>query len=203
MLRQIWVDPLRGSSVKIGTIQRRLAWPLRKDDTHKSRSVNNFLGNLPSQQLARQVPYTPRFFCRGHWRRNYRTLGTARVRRFPLPEIVLWTTASQHPSESQTSECSDLLSRSRATFLIAAQRQPGKLQNWAHQPATTVLWIQDKHDNWDLRRSWELNLRLQIKKGCVERIAPRCTLSQNGYGTILKTQNRRMLLLLTYLTRRA
>ena len=31
-----------GSSVKIGTIQRRLAWPLRKDDTHKSRSVNNF-----------------------------------------------------------------------------------------------------------------------------------------------------------------
>ena len=26
-----------------GTIQRRLAWPLRKDDTHKSRSVNNFL----------------------------------------------------------------------------------------------------------------------------------------------------------------
>ena len=35
-------DSLRGSSVKIGTIQRRLAWPLRKDDTHKSRSVNNF-----------------------------------------------------------------------------------------------------------------------------------------------------------------
>ena len=27
------------SSVKIGTIQRRLAWPLREDDTHKSRSV--------------------------------------------------------------------------------------------------------------------------------------------------------------------
>ena len=35
------VDSLRGPSVKIGTIQRRLAWPLRKDDTHKSRSVNN------------------------------------------------------------------------------------------------------------------------------------------------------------------
>ena len=33
------LDSLRGSSVKIGTIQRRLAWPLRKDDTHKSRSV--------------------------------------------------------------------------------------------------------------------------------------------------------------------
>ena len=36
-------DSLRGSSVKIGTIQGRLAWPLRKDDTHKSRSVNNFV----------------------------------------------------------------------------------------------------------------------------------------------------------------
>ena len=44
-LRAIGVvlDSLRGSSVKIGTIQRRLAWPLRKDDTHKSRSVHNFL----------------------------------------------------------------------------------------------------------------------------------------------------------------
>ena len=35
------LDPLRRSSVKIGTIQRRLAWPLRKDDTHKSRSVSD------------------------------------------------------------------------------------------------------------------------------------------------------------------
>ena len=33
---------LRETSVKIGTIQRRLAWPLRKDDTHKSRSVSIF-----------------------------------------------------------------------------------------------------------------------------------------------------------------
>ena len=36
-------DSLRGSSFRIGTIQRRLAWPLRKDDTHKSRSVNKIL----------------------------------------------------------------------------------------------------------------------------------------------------------------
>ena len=41
-LNNLCLDSLRGSSVKIGTIQRRLAWPLRKDDTHKSRSVNNF-----------------------------------------------------------------------------------------------------------------------------------------------------------------
>jgi hypothetical protein len=40
------LDSLRGSSVKIGTIQRRLAWPLRKDDTRKSRSVSNFLSEF-------------------------------------------------------------------------------------------------------------------------------------------------------------
>ena len=36
-----WI-PLRGASGKIGRVQRRLAWPPRKDDTHKSRVVNNF-----------------------------------------------------------------------------------------------------------------------------------------------------------------
>ena len=36
------LDSFRGSSVKVGTIQRRLAWPLRKDDTHKSRSDTSF-----------------------------------------------------------------------------------------------------------------------------------------------------------------
>ena len=33
--KQAWSEP-----VKIVTVQRRFAWPLRKDDTHKSRSVN-------------------------------------------------------------------------------------------------------------------------------------------------------------------
>ena len=37
-------DSLRGSSVKVGTMQRRLARPLRKDDAHKSRSVNISFG---------------------------------------------------------------------------------------------------------------------------------------------------------------
>ena len=41
-------DSLRGSSIKIGTIQRRLAWPLRKDDTHKSRSVNTSFSSSSS-----------------------------------------------------------------------------------------------------------------------------------------------------------
>ena len=44
-------DSLRGSSDKIGTIQRRLAWPLRKDDTHKSRSVPSFFVSLWSYVL--------------------------------------------------------------------------------------------------------------------------------------------------------
>ena len=34
------MDSLRWSSIKLGTIQRILAWPLRNDDTHTSRSVN-------------------------------------------------------------------------------------------------------------------------------------------------------------------
>ncbi|KAK8291789.1 hypothetical protein V6Z12_D06G080600 [Gossypium hirsutum] len=36
-----------GTSDKIGTIQRRLAWPLRKDDTHKSRNGPNFFDFFP------------------------------------------------------------------------------------------------------------------------------------------------------------
>jgi hypothetical protein len=42
-LHKSLLDLLRESSVKIGTIQRRLAWPLRKDDTHKSRKYHTFL----------------------------------------------------------------------------------------------------------------------------------------------------------------
>ena len=44
MLFAMPLDSFRGSSVKIGTIQRRLAWPLRNDDTHKSRSDTSFFG---------------------------------------------------------------------------------------------------------------------------------------------------------------
>ena len=36
-------DSLLGSSVNIGTIQRRLTWPLRKDATHTSKSVSIIL----------------------------------------------------------------------------------------------------------------------------------------------------------------
>ena len=34
-------DPLRGSSVKLGTMYRILAWPLRRDDAHTSRRAND------------------------------------------------------------------------------------------------------------------------------------------------------------------
>ena len=34
------------SSVKIGTIQRRLAWPLRKDDTAKIENVSLFIATV-------------------------------------------------------------------------------------------------------------------------------------------------------------
>ena len=76
---------------------------------------NHHLGSVELQARPRFIGYF-----------DY-SLGSARVRRVPLPEIVLWTTALRYPSESQTPECSDLLSRSRATFVIMAQRQPGKL----------------------------------------------------------------------------
>ena len=42
-----WV-PLRRSSGKIGTIQRRLAWSLRKDDTHTLRKYHDFFDLLTS-----------------------------------------------------------------------------------------------------------------------------------------------------------
>ena len=40
--RDLAMDSLRGSSVKVGTIQRRLAWPLRKDDTQNREAFHIF-----------------------------------------------------------------------------------------------------------------------------------------------------------------
>jgi hypothetical protein len=63
-LHKSLLDLLRESSVKIGTIQRRLAWPLRKDDTHKSRKYHTFFCsnstyfrdfNLPLSCCARKL----------------------------------------------------------------------------------------------------------------------------------------------------
>ena len=60
--RKRLMDSFRGLSVKIGTIQRRLAWPLRKDDTHKSRRVDNFLQGIP---LCRSFGSAPGGYGRG------------------------------------------------------------------------------------------------------------------------------------------
>ena len=44
------------TSDKIGTIQRRLAWPLHKDDTHKSRNGPNFFFFFsPNQEHFQQL----------------------------------------------------------------------------------------------------------------------------------------------------
>jgi hypothetical protein len=51
------LDSLRGSSVQIGTIQRRLAWPLRKDDTHKSKSVNSCCRPPPRHGLFEDLTF--------------------------------------------------------------------------------------------------------------------------------------------------
>ena len=48
------LDSLWGSSVKIGTIRRNLAWPLRKDDTRKSRS-DNYLDSFIMFMLLRTI----------------------------------------------------------------------------------------------------------------------------------------------------
>ena len=49
-------DSLRGSSVKVGMTQGRIARPLREDDTHKSRSVNIIFA---IQFLARHSVFEP------------------------------------------------------------------------------------------------------------------------------------------------
>ena len=94
------LDSLRGSSVKIGTIQRRLAWPLRKDDTHKSRSVYNFFATAdlkPDNAATLMNVYgwlQWLFFC---WR-PYQvectgSLSTSEVKRLRARLVLGWGTA--------------------------------------------------------------------------------------------------------------
>ena len=69
LISSSFLDSLRGSSVKVGTIQRRLAWPLRKDDTHKSRSVNNNQLIFPvTVDLLEQHPDSLTPFCQEVYR---------------------------------------------------------------------------------------------------------------------------------------
>ncbi|CAN7010960.1 unnamed protein product [Brassica rapa subsp. trilocularis] len=52
-----------GTSDKIGTIQRRLAWPLRKDDTHKSRNGPNFFDLFFPNQFLLPLCFVFRVSC--------------------------------------------------------------------------------------------------------------------------------------------
>jgi hypothetical protein len=57
----LWVSGVKTVSYdKIGTIQRRLAWPLRKDDTHKSRTYHFF-----EQLHTHTHPHTPKMAVPG------------------------------------------------------------------------------------------------------------------------------------------
>ena len=101
------LDSLRGSSVKIGTIQRRLAWPLRKDDTHKSRSVNNFFATHRNAQVP-----------------------SAALRERPLPNFrsqLGGVTPSCHPSGGWLVECR-YLHYVLLTMLMACPDQVGTRQ---------------------------------------------------------------------------
>ena len=44
-----WLAIIFMDSVKVGAIQRRLAWPLRKDDTHRPRSENKVMQDFVSR----------------------------------------------------------------------------------------------------------------------------------------------------------
>jgi len=134
------LDSLRGSSVKIGTIQRRLAWPLRKDDTHKSRSVSIFCPWPPRRHgddsvcpasgiLAPPPPAVPTCgcFCDGVSRRRRRgkaSVGPGAGVLAP-PPVALSSTrpiSSVRPGDSAGAWASESLA---PLISGAAQEQPG------------------------------------------------------------------------------
>ena len=51
MIRMVVLDSLRGSSVKLGTIQIISAWPLRKDDTHTHTHTTDPYGCIVGKVL--------------------------------------------------------------------------------------------------------------------------------------------------------
>ena len=97
------VDSLRGSSVKIGTIQKRLAWPLRKDDTHKSRSVNNFL-----RPAATYCYGSAQALCKGGWGQSLRqavVLSTVLAQDRFFSDSLSFTFGNQDPQNHHEDDC--------------------------------------------------------------------------------------------------
>ena len=60
------LTPLRASSDQIGTRQRRLAWPLRKDDTHKSGNVRTKLALFLLKMRTKWLSFPSKMACFGH-----------------------------------------------------------------------------------------------------------------------------------------
>ena len=57
--RERLTDPFGDHPLRLGTIQRRLAWRLRKDDTHKSRSINNTLRETSGKRDIARLYWLP------------------------------------------------------------------------------------------------------------------------------------------------
>ena len=104
---QLLTDSLRGSSVKIGTIQRRLAWPLRKDDTHKSGSVLNFFCSQRRSRAGSSSSDANRTMPRGaKQQRGASATAKARARQRRLAEsaiVELVRILGPHPSDPGSS----------------------------------------------------------------------------------------------------
>ena len=93
------MEPRKRSSAKIGTIQRRLAWPLRKDDTHKSRMYHFcFCRYQPAFRRSGLRP-GPAFGIMAEWlRRQTRNLmGSALVGSNPADVVVTFAFAFRRP----------------------------------------------------------------------------------------------------------
>ena len=84
------LEPRKRSSAKIGTIQRRLAWPLRKDDTHKSRMYHFCFCRYLSAFRRSVLRPGPAFGIMAEWlRRQTRNLmGSALVGSNPADVVV-------------------------------------------------------------------------------------------------------------------
>ena len=63
-----------------------------------------------------------------------------RGRVIPSKEILLWATPSEPPRALQASECSELLDPTRTSYVILAQRQPGKLPVTLASPSQLSTW---------------------------------------------------------------
>ena len=111
-MHKLETDSLRGSSVKIGTVQRILAWPLRKDDVHRPRGVNK----MHKLEMMR---------C------DFAPFGTADPNRTCLAAV-------RHLAEPRLSQAS---SRQVLTFRLSAEDFPGQGQTEKNNKMCVYIYI--------------------------------------------------------------